>query len=51
MIDTTDGLCADAIGLCEYGNADAINRVVLKILDVWHMGPPVETRAERERVH
>jgi hypothetical protein len=46
VIDSTDGLCADAIGLCEYGDPGAIDGVLLKILDLWHMAPPVIPRAE-----
>jgi hypothetical protein len=38
VVDATDGLCADAVGLIEYGNTEAINRVVSRIIALWQIG-------------
>ena len=43
VVDSTDVLCADAVGLIEYGNADAINDVVRRILSLWQ---PTETHGQ-----
>ena len=40
VVDTTDVLCADAVGLIEYGNPEAINGVVRRILSLWQSGAP-----------
>jgi hypothetical protein len=37
VVDATDGLCADAVGLIEYRNPEAINLVVRKILALWQV--------------
>jgi hypothetical protein len=37
VVDATDGLCADAVGLIEYGNPEAIERVVRRILALWQI--------------
>jgi hypothetical protein len=37
VVDSTDGLCSDAVGLIEYGNVDAIGRIVRSILALWQV--------------